>query len=73
MSNDESIALVFLTDRGTRERLHIDQGNMADARRLAEQILCVGAGLYTEVEIYAAGRLIETIENGELSGIASDR
>ena len=68
MSDTESISLVFVTDDGKRERLHLDHGTVFDARKLAEEVLRAGAGLYVEVEIRAAGRLIETVQAGALSG-----
>jgi hypothetical protein len=71
MAGDQSITLVFLTDRGTKERMHVDRCSVFDARRLAERVLRAGAGLYVQVEILVAGDVVETIEDGALSDVGN--
>jgi hypothetical protein len=67
MADGEPITLVFLTDHGTQERMHLDCSSMPEARRTAGHVLRTGAGLYIRVDIHAAGKIVETIENAELS------
>jgi hypothetical protein len=67
MADTEPITLVFLTDHGTQERIHMDGCSMPDARKAAGRVLRKGGGLYVYVEIHAAGQVVETIDNGELS------
>ena len=68
MFSAQSITLVFLTDHGTRETMHLDHSSMFQARKLAGDVLRAGAGLYIRVEINT-GEVVETIDQPELSDV----
>ncbi len=70
MFSAQFITLVFLTDRGTKETIHLDHSSMFEARRLAGQVLRAGGGLYTRVEI-DTGDVLETIDEPELSDVSA--
>ncbi|HYL75405.1 MAG TPA: hypothetical protein VEU96_14430 [Bryobacteraceae bacterium] len=70
MFSSQSITLVFLTDHGTKETMHLEHSSMYEARKLAGQVLRAGAGLYIRVEI-DAGRTVETIDKPEPAEVGS--
>jgi hypothetical protein len=45
------------------ERVHLTHHTLSEAREVAESVLRCGAGLYSQVEIHEADRLIEILEN----------
>jgi len=70
MVGTQSITLVFLTDRGTKEMMHLDHSTVYEARKLAGQVLRAGAGLYVRVEI-STGGFIETIDKPEPTNVGN--
>lgn len=70
MFSAQSITLVFLTDHGTKETMHLDHSSMFEARRLAGQVLRAGGGLYIRVEI-DTGDVVETIDEPESSDVSN--
>jgi hypothetical protein len=64
------ITLVFLTDRGTKETMHLDHSTMFEARKLAGQVLRAGHGLYIRVEI-DSGKIVETINKPEAAEVGN--
>jgi hypothetical protein len=59
----QTITLCFLRDDGIMERVHLTHHTLSEAREVAESVLRCGAGLYSQVEIHEADRLIEILEN----------
>jgi hypothetical protein len=56
------MTLLFHRDDGKQEQVHLNHETLPAARDLAESVLRIGYGLYVKVELYVAGRVIETIE-----------
>jgi hypothetical protein len=69
MPGEHSIALMFVTDAGKTECVYLDHRNLYEARKVAEQVMMVGRGLYIQVEIRAGGKAIETIRNNDLPSV----
>ncbi len=63
MENGETITLRFLRDDGKEERVYLAHHSLSEAREVAENVLGRGAGLYIQVKLSKAGRLIEIIDH----------
>jgi hypothetical protein len=64
--NESPITLHFVRNDGRRERTRLTHHTLAQARKVAEQVLRIGAGLYNEVDICTVDGHIETIQNSAL-------
>jgi hypothetical protein len=63
MDTDTTITLYCIRKDGRRERTKISHHTMADARELAEWMLFIGNGMYTEVDICTENGTFETIRS----------
>ena len=63
MDPETTITLYCVRKDGRRERTKISHHTMADARELAEWMLFIGNGIYTEVDICTEDGTFETIRN----------
>ena len=66
MEDDVVILLNFLRNDGKRERSKVTNSDISQAREVAEEVLRVGSGLYTEVDICIDEHRIETIQRLDL-------
>ena len=64
--NETPITLHFVRNDGRRERTRLTHQTLAEARKAAEEVLRIGAGLYNEVDICTEDGHIETIQNSAL-------
>jgi hypothetical protein len=71
--NESPITLHFVRNDGRRERTRLTHHTLAEARKVAEQVLCIGAGLYSEVDICTEDGHIETIQNSEIIAFSKTR
>ena len=71
--NESPITLHFVRNDGRRERTRLTHHTLAEARQVAEQVLRIGAGLYTEVDICTEDGHIETIQNSAIVAFAEPR
>jgi hypothetical protein len=63
MDTETTITLYCVRKDGRRERTKISHHTMADARELAEWMLFIGNGIYTEVDICTDNGTVETVRN----------
>jgi hypothetical protein len=63
MDIESTMTLYCVRKDGRRERTEISHHTMADARELAEWLLYIGNGLYTEVDICTEDGTVKTIRN----------
>ena len=73
MENESPITLHFVRHDGRRERTRLTHHTLAEARKVAEQVLRIGAGLYHEVDICTEDGHIETIQNSALLAFSETR
>ena len=71
--NEAPITLHFVRNDGRRERTRLTHQTLAEARRVGEQVLRIGAGLYNEVDICTEDGHIETIQNSALLASSETR
>ena len=73
MENAEIVTLSFLRKDGHPERTRLEHHTLVEARELAERVLHLGNGLYTEVEICTDNGHVETIQNDDPVGALTAR
>ena len=71
--NESPITLHFVRNDGRRERTRLTHQTLAEARKAAEEVLRIGAGLYSEVDICTEDGHIETIQNSALLASSETR
>jgi hypothetical protein len=62
---NRKITLRCLRSDGRRESTKLERRNLDEAREMAERILKVGNGLYTEVEIRTENGCVETVHKDD--------
>lgn len=67
------IKLRCLRTDGRRESTKLERINLDQALVIAERILQIGNGLYTEVEICTEGGYIETVHRDDAVGATSSK
>src|SRR5260370_2035320 len=66
MDTGPTITLDCVRKNGRRERTKLTHHTLAEARKVAQRVLRLGSGLYTEVDICTEDGTIETIQNPEV-------
>jgi hypothetical protein len=67
------IRLRCLRNDGRRESMKLEHLILDEARQVAEQVLRLGNGLYTEVEICTESGYTETIQKDDAVGATSSK
>jgi chemotaxis family two-component system response regulator Rcp1 len=63
MTKQTTLSLDCVRKNGRRETTELPTHTLSEARELAERVLYLGNGLYTEVDICTEDGIIETIQN----------
>src|ERR1700730_7395881 len=72
VDNEPAITLHCIRKNGRRERTSLTHHSLSEARDLAQGLLRVGNGLYTEVDICTEDGTIETIQNPAMTNSPSE-
>jgi len=72
MENEPFITLDFLRNDGKREKTRVAGRDLFQAREVAERVLQLGSGLYSEVDISIGDRWIEKIQHLDLVALHLD-
>jgi two-component system, chemotaxis family, response regulator Rcp1 len=72
VDNEPAITLHCIRKNGRRERTSLTHHSLSEARELAQWVLRVGNGLYTEVDICTEDGTIETLQNPTMTNSPSE-